>query len=153
MAQRRGRFASLDWRGQGETAPPEDEWYQRATHYLAFGGETLIGGRVTDLIGAVRWLRRENIEAAKVVALGPEASMVALLAAATDPGLPRVELHGLMRSLREAPGMIGRVKYTAWVPGLACVTDVPQMLRALGGRAGVKGWTEPGEEKPREGYS
>ncbi len=153
MADRRGPVAAFDWRGQGETAPPEDEWYQRASHYLAYGGETLAGGRVTDLIAAVRWLRRGKLAVERVIALGPEASLIALMAATAERSLPRVELRGLLRTFRDAPGLIGQVKYTAWVPGLATVTDIPQMLNALGERVAVRGWLKPGEEKPREGYT
>jgi hypothetical protein len=49
--------------------------------------------------------------------------------------------------------MIGQVKYTAWAPGLATVTDIPQIVRSLGDRAIVRRWLRPGEEKPREGYT
>jgi len=153
LGGRRGRVASFDWRGQGETAPLEDEWYQRAAHYLSFGGETVAGGRVTDLIAAVRWLEREGLEVAKVMAFGSEASMVALLAASVEPRLRKVELHGMARTLKDAPGLMGQVKYTAWVPGLALVTDIPELLKGLGDRAAVKGWLEPGKEKRREGYT
>jgi hypothetical protein len=59
----------------------------------------------------------------------------------------------LLRSLKDAPGLIGQVKYTAWVPGLALATDIPQLVKGLGKRAAVRGWLEPGEEKPREGYT
>jgi hypothetical protein len=87
-----------------------------------------------------------------VVAFGGEASMVACLAAGVEPGLPPIELHGMARTLRDAPGLIGQVPYTAWVPGLALVTDVPQLLAGLGRRATVKRWLEPGKEPGREGY-
>jgi hypothetical protein len=66
---------------------------------------------------------------------------------------PKMELHGLPRTLKDAPGLGGQVDYTAWVPGLAMETDVPQLLRALGKRAVVRGWLKPGEEKGREGYT
>lgn len=151
--KRPGRLAAFDWRGQGETAPPQDEWYQRASHYLTFAGRTLAGGRSTDLIAVCRWLEREGLEVSKIVASGGEASLVALLAASVEPKLPKLELHGLLRSLKDAPGLIGQVTYTAWVPGLALATDIPQLLRGLGKRAVVRGWLEPGEEKPREGYT
>jgi hypothetical protein len=39
------------------------------------------------------------------------------------------------------------------VPGLALVTDIPQLLTGLRGRAVVRRWLKPGEEKPREGYT
>ncbi|UCC68357.1 MAG: acetylxylan esterase [Armatimonadota bacterium] len=149
----RGRVATFDWRGQGETAPPQDEWYQRASHYLAFAGQTLAGGRVTDLIAVARWVEREGFEVTRIAAFGGEASIIALLAASVDSDLPRVELHGLARTLKDAPGLIGQVKYTAWVPGLALVTDIPQLLKGLRGRAVVRRWLRPGEEKPREGYT
>jgi len=149
----RGRIAVFDWRGQGETAPPEEEWQQRAAHYLSFAGRSLSGGRVTDLIGAVRWLRRQEYEVEKVVAFGGEASFLALLAASVEPGFPRVELDGLMHTLKDAPGMAEQVRYTAWAPGLALVTDIPQLLKGLGNRAKVRRWLKPGEEKPREGFT
>ena len=145
--------AAFDWRGQGETAPPEDIWYQRAAHYTAIGGEPLPGGRVSDLLAVLGWLRSEGYEVAKVTAFGGEASMIALLAAAAEPSVPAAELRGLMKSFADAPGMVGQVRYTAWVPGIAAVTDIPQMLEALGERATVKAWLTPGEELPREGYT
>ena len=148
----RGAVAAFDWRGQGEAAPSHDSWNQRAAHYTAYAGEPLPGGRVTDLISAVRWLEREGPRVARVVAFGGEASMVACLAAGVEPGLPQIELHGMARTLRDAPGLIGQVPYTAWVPGLALVTDVPQLLAGLGRRATVKRWLEPGKEPGREGY-
>ncbi len=153
LGGRRGRLAAFDWRGQGETKPPTAQWQQRAAHYLAFAGETLIGGRVTDLVGVVRWLESEGLEVEKIVALGGEASLVALLGAAAEPRLPRVELHGLARTLRDAPGLMGQVRYTAWVPGLALATDIPQLLKGLKDRAAVRRWLRPGEEKPREGFT
>jgi hypothetical protein len=70
-----------------------------------------------------------------------------------EPRLRKVELHGMARTLKDAPGLMGQVKYTAWVPGLALATDIPQLLKGLGDRAGVKGWLEPGKEKRREGYT
>ncbi len=149
----RGPVASFDWRGQGETAPPQDIWYQRASHYLSIAGNTLAGDRVTDLLAVAGWLRREGQPAGKIVAFGGEASLIALLAALADPTLPRVELHGLLRSFKDAPGLIGQVPYTAWVPGLGTLTDIPQMLAALGKRAVVKRWLKPGAERPREGYT
>jgi len=149
----RGPVASFDWRGQGETAPPQDIWYQRASHYLSIAGKTLAGDRVTDLLAVAAWLRREGTPASNIVAFGGEASLIALLAALAEPTLPRVELHGLLRSFRDAPGLIGQVPYTAWVPGLAALTDIPQMLAALGKRAVVKSWLKAGAERPREGYT
>jgi dienelactone hydrolase len=144
---------SFDWRGQGETAPPQDIWYQRASHYLAIAGKTMAGGRVTDLIAVLRWLRREGLRVSRVVAFGGEASMIALLAALADDTVPRIELRGVARTFKDAPGLAKQVPYTAWVPGLAAVTDIPQMLAALRGRAVVKSWFRPGEELPREGYT
>jgi poly(3-hydroxybutyrate) depolymerase len=149
----RGTVAAFDWRGQGETAPSTDEWQQRAAHYLSYAGRTLPGGRVTDLIGVVRWLRKSGREVKKVVAMGGAASLIALLAASVEAEFPKVELHGLPRTLKDAPRLGGQVDYTAWVPGLAAETDVPQLLRALGKRAVVRGWLKPGEEKGREGYT
>ncbi|HUU53847.1 MAG TPA: acetylxylan esterase [Armatimonadota bacterium] len=150
---RRGRIAVFDWRGQGETAPPNEEWQQRAAHYLAFSGSTLVGGRVTDLVGVVKWLRRKGYAVEEVLAFGGEASMVAVLAGSVETGFPKVELHEMLRTLRDAPGMSGQVRYTAWVPGLALVTDIPQLLRGLGTRVRVRSWLKPGAEKPREGYT
>ena len=150
---RRGRLAVFDWRGQGETAPPDDEWQQRAAHYLSFSGKSLPGGRVSDLIGVVRWLGRQGYEVEKVVAYGGEASLLTLLAASVETGFPKVELDGMLRTLREAPGMEGQVRYTAWVPGLALVTDIPQLVKGLRDRVTVKSWLKPGAEKPREGYT
>jgi hypothetical protein len=144
---------SFDWRGQGETAPPKDIWYQRASHYLAIAGKTMAGGRVTDLIAVLSWLRRKGLRVSRVVAFGGEASMIALLAALADDTVPRIVLRGLARTLKDAPGLTKQVPYTAWVPGLAAVTDIPQMLAALRGRAVVKSWLKPGEELPREGYT
>jgi len=145
------RAAAFDWRGQGETAPAGRGWYWRAAHYLAIGGEPLPGGRVTDLIAVARWLRREGLEVGRIVSLGPEASIVACLAATVDAKLPRVELHEMVRTLRDAPALVGRVPLTAWVPGLALTADIPQLLRGLGTRAVVKSWLKPGEEPGREG--
>jgi hypothetical protein len=79
--------------------------------------------------------------------------MVALLAAAVETRCPVVELHGLARSLRDAPGLVGQVPYTAWLPGLALYTDIPQMVSALGDRVIVRSWLKPGEEAPAEGYT
>ncbi len=145
--------AALDWRGQGETAPPKDEWYQRAVHYTCTGGEPLVGGRVNDIIAAAAWLREEGYRLGKLVAYGGEASLIALLAALVDAELPPVEVHGLLRTFQDAPGLVGQVHYTAWVPGLAALTDIPQMLDALGERVTVKRWLTPGAEPPREGYT
>ena len=149
----KGSVVAFDWRGQGETAPSTDEWQQRAAHYLSYGGGSLPGGRVTDLIGVVRWLRKSGRKVSKVVAMGGGASLVALLAASVESDSPKVELHGLPRTLKDAPGLIGQVHYSAWVPGLAMETDVPQLLRALGKRAVVRKWLKPGEEHGREGYT
>jgi dienelactone hydrolase len=153
IASRRGRVAAFDWRGQGETAPPTHEWQQRAAHYLSYSGHALAGGRVTDLIGAFRWLTRKGFEVDKVLAFGGEASLIALLAASVELDFPSVELHGLPRTFKDAPGLMGQVRYTAWVPGLAKVTDIPQLLRGLGRRAVVRKWLKPGAEKAREGYT
>jgi hypothetical protein len=144
---------SFDWRGQGETAPPKDIWYQRAGHYLATSGKPLAGGRVTDLVAVLGWLRRERMPVGRVIAFGGEASLIALLASLADDSLPKLELHGLARTFKDAPGLGGQVRYTAWVPGLATLTDIPQMLSALRGRAVVKSWLTPGAERPREGYT
>jgi dienelactone hydrolase len=148
----KGVVAAFDWRGQGETAPSKDDWQQRAAHYLAYAGHPLPGGRVTDLIGVVRWLRRSGRKVNKVVAMGGGPSLIALLAASVEAGFPKIELHGLLRTLKDAPGLGGQVNYTAWVPGLALETDVPQLLKGLGNRAVVRSWLKPGEEKAREGY-
>jgi hypothetical protein len=145
--------ASLDWRGQGETAPPADEWQQRALHYLAFAGRSLVGGRVTDVIGAARWLRAAGYEVSRIAAFGGEACLIALLAAAVEPDFPRVELDGMLRSFKDAPGMSGQVRYTAWAPGLALATDIPQLLKGLGTRARVVRWLTPGPEAAREGFT
>ena len=144
------KVAAFDWRGQGETAPTDKWWHWRAAHYLAIGGRPLPGGRVTDLIAVARWLRREGLEVGRIVALGPEASIIACLAATVEAKLPPVELHEMIRTLRDAPGLVGRVPLTAWVPGLALAADIPQLLRSLGRRAVVKSWLKPGEEPGRE---
>lgn len=149
----RAPVVAVDLRGQGETAPADDAWYQRATHYLALAGEPLPGGRVSDLIAVWRWLQEEGLSVGKIVAVGGEACLLASLAAAVQPKLPPIELRGMPRSLRDAPGLVGQVPYTAWVPNLALLTDVPQLLRALGKRATVKRWLKPGEEPEREGYT
>jgi poly(3-hydroxybutyrate) depolymerase len=148
-----GPLVSFDLRGQGETAPSDDMWYQRASHYLAVAGEPLPGGRVTDLLAVVSWLRREGRRVSKLVAFGGEVGLLACLAATIARQFPPLELHGMARSLRDAPGLIGQIRYTAWVPGLALLTDVPQLLAGLGKRASVKQWLEPGAEPPREGYT
>jgi hypothetical protein len=148
-----GAAAALDWRGQGETAPPSDEWQQRALHYLAIGGESLCGGRVTDVLAAHKWLVDNDYQVGKVVAFGGEASLLALFAATVEAGLPRVELHGLARSFRDAPGLGGQLRYTAYPPGLALATDIPELLAGLGRRAVVKSRLKPGEEMAREGFS
>jgi poly(3-hydroxybutyrate) depolymerase len=153
LGKLKGAVAAFDWRGQGETAPSTDEWQQRAAHYLAYAGRTLAGGRVTDLVGVVRWLRSSGRNVNKVVAMGGAASLIALLAVSVEPNFPVVELHGLPRTLKDAPGLIGQVHYSAWAPGLAMETDVPQLLRALGKRAVVRKWLKPGEEQGREGYT
>jgi poly(3-hydroxybutyrate) depolymerase len=153
LGKMRGAVVAFDWRGQGETAPSTDEWQQRAAHYLSYGGRTLPGGRVTDLIGVVRWLRESRRKVSKVVAMGGAASLITLLAASIEQDFPVVELHGLARTLKDAPGLIGQVHYLAWVPGLAIETDVPQLLRALGKRSVVRKWLKPGEEQGREGYT
>ncbi|MBN1458717.1 MAG: hypothetical protein JXA57_04220, partial [Armatimonadetes bacterium] len=152
-AKKRGRIAVFDWRGQGETAPPQEEWQQRAAHYLSFSGYSLPGGRITDLIGVVRWLTRQGYEVEKVAAHGGEASLLTLLAASVETNFPRIELHGLLRTLKDAPGLAGQLRYTAWIPGLGLVTDVPQVVKGLGQRVTVRSWLRPGEESPREGYT
>ncbi len=153
VAEMRGRIALFDWRGQGETSPPHDEWQQRAAHYLSFSGRSLPGGRVTDLIGVIRWLRRQGYEVDKVLSFGGEASLLTLLAASIEENFPKIILNGLIRTLKDAPGMAGQVRYTAWVPGLALETDIPQLLKTLGDRVKVSRWLTPGEEKPREGFT
>ena len=145
-------IAAFDWRGQGETAPADEAWGRRAAHYLAMAGMPLPGRRATDLIAVVRWLRREGLDPGKIAAFGPEASMVALLAALADEQMPPVELHGVVRSFGDAPGLVGRMPLTAWAPGLALLTDMPKVLAALGKRAVVRGWLEAGEERDGEGY-
>jgi dienelactone hydrolase len=152
IGERRGVTAALDWRGQGETAVEDEQEYQRHIHYLAMAGKPLPGGRVTDLIAVVRWLQQEGLAPTRVVALGPEASMVACLAVSVDRGVPRVELHGMLPSLKEAPRLVNRIPHSAWVPGLALVTDIPQLLAGLRDRAKVRQWLKPGEEAVREGW-
>jgi hypothetical protein len=88
-----------------------------------------------------------------VVAFGGEASLVALYAACAEERLPKVELHGLARSFRDAPGLGGQLRYTAYTPGLALATDIPQLLSRLGRRAVVKSRLKPGEGMAREGFS
>jgi hypothetical protein len=147
-----GSLAAFDWRGQGESAPPENSWWsQRAAHYTAFAGEPLPGGRVTDLLAAAQWLEQEGIAAAGIVSFGGEASLIACLAATIVARLPRLELHGMPRTFADAPGLAGQVSFTAWVPGLALVTDIPQLLAGLGKRARVRSWLKPGKEPVREG--
>lgn len=153
LRQVKGAAASCDWRGQGETSPPHEEWQQRALHYLAIGGRSLCGGRVTDLLATFHWLEKEGLPVGKVVALGGEASLVALLAASLEPRLPKVELHGLLRSFADAPGLDGQVRYTVWAPGIALATDVPQLLSNLGRRAVVKRWARPKGNVIREGFT
>jgi hypothetical protein len=144
--------ASFDWRGQGESAPPENSWWsQRAAHYTAIGGEPLPSGRITDLLAVANWLRDDGSRLDKIVAFGGEASMIACLAAVIEPKLPRLELHGMPRTFADAPGLSERMSFTAWVPGLALVTDIPQLLASVGKRAKVKGWFKPGKEAWREG--
>ncbi len=82
----------------------------------------------------------------RIVALGGESSLVALFAAIAEARLPKVELHGLLRSFTDAPGLEGQVRCTAWQPGLALATDIPQLLDGLGRRAVVKMWLKPSEE-------
>ena len=99
------------------------------------------------------WMLGQGYEGEKVVAYGGEASVLTLVAASVETRFPNVQLNGMLRTLREAPGMGGQVRYTAWVPGLALVTDVPQLLKGLRDRVTVKSWLKPGAEKPREGYT
>jgi len=148
-----GAVASLDWRGQGETAPAQELWQQRGLHYLALGGVSLLGGRVTDLIAAFRWLQSNGLPVGKVVGVGGEASLAALLAANVEPEIPKVELHGLLRRFADAAGLAGQVRYTAWAAGMALATDVPQLLAAAGKRAVVKRWLKPGDDAILEGYT
>ena len=152
LAQVEGAAAAFDWRGQGETAPGTSDWQQRALHYLTIGGETLAGGRITDLLATFRWLEKEGYQVSKVVAFGGEASLLALFAATVEPRLPKVELHGLARTFADAPGLYGQVHFTAYPPGLALATDVPQLVAALGKRATVKGWLKPKGNVIREGF-
>jgi hypothetical protein len=53
----------------------------------------------------------------------------------------------------EAPGLDGQVRYTAWVPGIALATDIPQLLSALGRRVAVKGRPKPKGNVIREGFT
>lgn len=152
LARGGNTLVAFDWRGQGESAPPEHSyWGQRAAHYTAFAGEPLPGGRVTDLLAVTQWLQQEGIAVEKVVAFGGEAAMIASLAATIEPRLPRIELHGMPKTFADAPGLSEKMSFTTWVPGLALVTDIPQILAGLGKRARVKSWLKTGKEVAREG--
>ena len=98
-------------------------------------------------------MEQEGRRVSKVVALGGEASLVALFAATVEPRLPKVELHGLLRTFADAPGLEGQARYTAWVPGIALATDVSHLVSALGRRAAVKSWLKPRGNVIREGYT
>jgi hypothetical protein len=151
IGERRGTTAAFDWQGQGESAVTDEQEYQRDIHYMAMAGQPIAGRRVDDLIAAVRWLAHEGLNTARIVAFGPEASMVALLAACVARDVPRVELHGMVPTLRDAPGLVNQIPHSAWVPGLALVTDIPQLLAGLGGRVKVRRWLQPREEPVSEG--
>ncbi|MGD0112865.1 MAG: dienelactone hydrolase family protein [Armatimonadota bacterium] len=152
LARGSGSVASFDWRGQGESAPPEGSWWsQRAAHYTSIGGEPLPGGRVTDLLAVTHWLRDDGSRLDKIIAFGGEACLLACLAAVIDPNLSRLELYGMPRTFADAPGLSQHMSFTAWAPGLALITDIPQLLASVGKRAKVKSWLKPGKEVWREG--
>jgi len=104
-------------------------------------------------VGVVRWLRRKGYEVAKVQAFGGEASIIALLAASVEQAFPAIVLEGLPRTLKDAPGLMGQMRYTAWAPGLALATDIPQLIKGLRDRVTVKRWLKPGAEERSEGYT
>jgi len=100
LAERGYAVASADVRGFGETWAPRDVREQEETYFdprdgrdadFAYGasflGRPLLGMRVQDAIGVVRYLRgRQDVDPQRVAIVGRGwASLIALYAAAVDP--------------------------------------------------------------------
>jgi len=140
IARRNRDFWILDVRGLGEGSPSPDDWssvygqeYMHSGHALMYG-ETLLGGRVFDVLSAVALLRAEGAKHVHLDGRG-QGAVLALVAGVLDPGIDTV-------SSRRAPESILAMVQTplTWWPdvnfphGVLHHFDLPDLRRALGKR-------------------
>jgi hypothetical protein len=133
-------FWMLDVRGLGEALSALNDplaWYgheyMAAGHAILFG-ETLLGGRVGDVLQTVRLLRTEGARDIHLVGRG-QGALLALLAGVLDEGIATV-------ACREAPESIQSLVTTPlcnWPAvnfprGVLRHFDLPDLRRALGRR-------------------
>lgn len=133
-------FWTLDVRGLGEGLFTPDDPYAFYGHdYLVTGhavlyGESLLGDRVRDVLATLRLLRAEGAREIRLVGR-KQGAVLALLAAALDPGVTRV-------ASREAPESflaLATAPFTFWPAvnfprGVLAKFDLPDVRAALGPR-------------------
>jgi dienelactone hydrolase len=130
---------SVDLRGFGETANAKEDFYRDADGGDAFIayllGETLVGQRAEDILGAARWLAAET-RGIEVVAAN-WAVTPALHAALVEPKLfARVTLVDAPESWNDVLLKPGKHPYSDLVHGVLREYDVEELKAALGEKVG-----------------
>lgn len=98
-------------------------------------GRTLTGIRIDDVIATIDWLATLEPGARITVAASGTMGPVALQAAALDPRIAAVRLANSQLSFRDAVDRpIARDLPAIAVPGVLEAYDLPDVIRALGGR-------------------
>jgi dienelactone hydrolase len=113
LAEQGGLVAVVDVRGFGETWAPRDVREQAGNYFLPrdgtdadfayaafFLGRTLLGMRVGDALGVVRYLRtRSDVDPQRVALVGRGwAAVTALFAASVDSGISATAVEGIPAS-------------------------------------------------------
>lgn len=136
---------ALDVRGLGESLPEEQragffEPYGMDYMFHAFGGmlgESYLGRRVYDVLCTMDLLAAEGAEAIHLYGRG-QGAVLAAFAALYHPTVATVALKNGPRSFLEWT----QTPYVTWpaancLAGILLVCDLPDVLRALGGRVQV----------------
>lgn len=139
-----GTIWSLEPRGWGESRAQGTSYYNKdifgpdgTVWYLAYLlGETYVGLRAEDVVSAARYLRGEDGPPVELAADTPAAALVALHAAAAEPGL----FSGVVLKPSAVPGSWADYVDSAPQPynlqnvihGVLCEYDVEDLMRFTG---------------------
>jgi hypothetical protein len=144
-----GEVAGVDVRGLGESMPLTCDRkeayffvpYGRDYHYnscAVMAGSSLLAERVTDLLGAVAYVRSQGVKTVKLAARG-QGSVAALLAALIADGIDSLTLYDTLESFSS----MAEARLTMWpqsmMPmGILKITDLPDIRRAVAEKMPLK---------------
>ena len=144
-----GEIAGVDVRGLGESMPLTCDCkeayffapYGRDYHYnscAVMAGSSLLAERITDLLGAISYVRSQGVKTVKLAGRG-QGSVIALLTALIAGGIDSLTLYDTPESFSN----MAETRLTMWphsmMPmGILKITDLPDIRRAVAEKMPLK---------------